>query len=90
MPKCLENSADQSAARERCVARQAPWNILPDDASAAKNRTPCSNAEAMPNLGTTRTNNGTTAASAHAHKEAVGTLTAYNRWLIGAFHGDIP
>jgi hypothetical protein len=44
----------------------------------------------MTTLGTTRTNNGATATGAHAHKEAVGTFATYNRWLIGAFHGNIP
>jgi len=44
----------------------------------------------MTALGTTRTYDSTTTAGTHAHEEAVGTLAAHNRRLVGAFHGNIP
>ena len=55
-----------------------------------RNEVLCSDGETMTALGTTRTNHSTTTAGTHAHKEAVGALTAHNRRLVGAFHGNIP
>ena len=49
-----------------------------------------SDRETMAALGTTRTYHSTTTAGTHAHKKAVGALTAHNRRLVGAFHGYIP
>jgi hypothetical protein len=40
----------------------------------------------MTTLGTACADDGTTTASAVAHEEAMGTLTAYNGGLISAFH----
>jgi hypothetical protein len=54
------------------------------------NKAACLDAETMTTLGAARAYNSTTTTGAHAHKEAVGALTAHNRRLVGAFHGDIP
>ena len=49
-----------------------------------------SDSQADAALGATSANDGTAAAGAHAHEEAVGTLATNDRRLISAFHGNIP
>jgi hypothetical protein len=43
----------------------------------------------MTAFGTPGTDDGTAATGTLAHEEAVGTLAAHNRGLIGAFHNGI-
>ena len=62
------------------------WKTLPDAPGPVLQSKWSSNGQAMPSLGTAGADHGTAATGSHTDEEAMSTLTADYRRLIGAFH----